>query len=351
MNYGVLAWFDGRYAKVPPTLFTAKKPNAIAIDDYRIMPPYQETPEDVVKVLGKEGLETAPDFVDSQCLTRFTDKAIEWLEGKKADAHAGKPFFLYLPYTSPHKPVIPLPEFRGQGDAGAYGEFMIETDHHVGRILTFLDEAELAENTMVIFTSDNGPETTWKKRIPKHNHYSAGIYREGKRSIYEGGHRVPFFVRWPAGIKQPGRTSDRTVCQTDLLATIADVVGSSIPDDAGEDSVSFAGVLSGSEAETRKLPLVHHASSGRFAIRDGDWKLVMGHRKIGLELYQLSVDPSEKNDVVKQHPGRVKAMSQKLSNIVGSGRTTAGERQSNDTEYWSDLSWMKHSDYEAAQRE
>ncbi|HAD58838.1 MAG TPA: arylsulfatase, partial [Planctomycetaceae bacterium] len=141
MNYGVLAWFEGRMAKVPPTLFTRKKPNQIAIDDYRIKPPYQ------AKLVKPNDLEVAPDFVDIDCLDRFTEQAIKWLDGQAAAARNGKPFMLYLSHTSPHKPVIPLKRFRGKGDAGAYGEFMMETDWHVGRVLDWLDENKLADNT------------------------------------------------------------------------------------------------------------------------------------------------------------------------------------------------------------
>jgi arylsulfatase A len=136
---------------------------------------------------------------------------------------------LYLPYTSPHKPVIPLEQFRGQGKAGAYGEFMIETDHHLGRILKWLDDQKLAKDTMVIFTSDNGPEKTWLERINRFGHHSSGIYREGKRSIYEGGHRVPFLIRWPAQVKA-GSKWNRPVCQTDLLATVAEMLGKRLPE-------------------------------------------------------------------------------------------------------------------------
>ena len=127
MNYGVLAWFEGRYAKVPPTQYTQKKPNTLALSDYRIMPPYEETAK--VALADKSGrvrgkLEVAPDFIDIECLDRFTTRAIDWMTQRDKD----KPFFLYLPYTSPHKPVIPMKRFRGQGQAGAYGEFVIETD-------------------------------------------------------------------------------------------------------------------------------------------------------------------------------------------------------------------------------
>ena len=145
LNYGVLAWFEGRHAKVPPTLYTAKKNNQRHMD-YRIMPPYAPSPEETPRPQNTQPIEVAPDFVDSECLTRFTDKAIEWMK-RRVDGGQEKPFFLYLPYTSPHYPVCPLPQFWGQGEAGGYGEFMIETDYHVGRVLDFLDAEGLAENT------------------------------------------------------------------------------------------------------------------------------------------------------------------------------------------------------------
>ena len=136
-------------------------------------------------------MEVAPDFIDNQCLTRFTDRAIDWIKGQRKGENE-KPFFVYLPFTSPHYPVCPLPEFHGKGDCGGYGEFVIETDHHVGRILDFLKQAKLDKDTMIVFTSDNGPENSWKQRIEDFGHHSNAIYKEGKRSIYEGGHRVPF---------------------------------------------------------------------------------------------------------------------------------------------------------------
>lgn len=345
MNYGVLAWFEGRYAKVPPTLYTAKKPNALAIADYRIKPPYQETAQDTATVLGKVGMEVASDFVDSACLTRFTDKALAWLKQASSDPTA-RPFFLYLPYTSPHKPVIPLKQFRGQGSAGAYGEFMIETDSHVGRILEYLDQAKLAENTLVVFTSDNGPETTWKQRKVRFRHASNGPYRDGKRSVYEGGHRVPFIVRWPAGIKQPGRTWDAPVCQTDLLATLADILGTKLPANAGEDSQSFAhALLEPTVQSPARKPLIHHAANGRFAIRDGVWKLLLPFGKQAAELYHLVDDPAERRNVIAQQPEIAKRLEQQATAIVCSGRTTAGQPQVNDTGYWPALSWLTEQQY------
>ena len=345
MNYGVLAWFEGRFAKVPPIEYTSKKPNKIALDDYRIMPPYDGSAS--VKDASPTGnfsgkLEVAPDFTDISCLDRFTTQSIEWMKQRNTD----KPFFLYLPYTSPHKPVIPMDRFRGQGEAGAYGEFMIETDWHVGRILDFLEKEGLDENTFILFTSDNGPETTWKKRKELFQHASNGPYREGKRSIYEGGHRVPFIVRWPAGIVSPGRISSSLVCQTDLLATLAEIVGDSLPNNAGEDSQSFLSALT-QVTTVNRVPMIHHSSRGEFAIRDKQWKLVMGSiKKRKQELYDLSNDPGEKHNLFDTHRERAGTLQQKLTHIIHSGRSTQGNPVPNDTPYWDDLFWMTEAEYQ-----
>ncbi|CAA6690012.1 Choline-sulfatase (EC [Lentimonas sp. CC19] len=336
MNFGVLAWFEGRYAAVPPTLTTKKKKNPLYVD-YRIMPPYDE----------KGGMEVAPDFIDNQCLTRFTDKAIEWMAGKAAEAKSGEPFFLYLPYTSPHYPVCPLPEFQGQGEAGAYGEFVIETDYHVGRILEFLKAEGLDENTLIVYTSDNGPERSWPGRLKETGHDSRGGFQGGKRSPYEGGHRVPFLVRWPAGIEQPGRTWDQIVGQTDLLATFAELTGGTLPDNAGEDSQSFAAVLTDAKADFVRLPLINRGEdSGRYAITDGSWKLILqGNKNKQPELYDLATDPAETQNVAAQHPEKVTQLEKKITKIVAGGRTTAGTIQPNDTGYWKQLTWMTAEDY------
>jgi arylsulfatase A len=344
LNYGILAWFEGQYAKVPPTLFTAKKKNNRHVD-YRIMPPYENSPEETEKKLGVPGMEVAPDFVDNQCLTRFTDKAIEWMQGKAATTSDGKPFFLYLPYTSPHYPVCPLPQFHGQGECGGYGEFMIETDYHVGRILQFLKRSGLEENTMVIFSSDNGPERSWIQRVEEFGHDSSHIYRGGKRDIYEGGHRVPFFIRWPGGIKQSGRSWHGIVGQVDLLATIADVVDVKLPGNAAEDSQSFHSVLTDANAEYRRAPLINHSSRGRFAVTDGNWKLVLPHGKSTVELYNLAADPEEKHNVAAMHSELIVGLQKKATNIVLNGRTTPGAVQANDTGHWPDLRWIKRIDY------
>lgn len=349
LNYGVLAWFEGRHAKVPPTVYTNKKKNPRYVD-YRIMPPYEAKPgksNDPTRTV-KTNFEVAADFIDNQCLTRFTDKAIEWMGARVADAKTGTPFFLYLPYTSPHYPVCPLPEFHGQGDAGAYGEFLIETDYHVGRIFKFLETSGLDQDTLIVFTSDNGPEKSWTERLEKYSHDSRGGLRDGKRSVYEGGHRVPFLVRWPGGIEQPGRRSDRLVSQTDLLATFADLLGTKLPDNAGEDSHSFASALVHAQADDQRVPFVSHDSRDmRYAITDGTWKLVLPSRKKPAELYDLSTDVAESNNVATDHPELVDALQTKMNTLVTQGRSTPGSIQSNDTGHWEDLTWMTSQEYES----
>lgn len=347
LNYGILAWFEGRHAAVPPTLFSNKKPNK-RMTDYRIMPPYDSSPQETKASLGRAGFEIAPDFIDNQCLTRFTDKAIEWMRGKAEAAKSGEPFFLYLPYTSPHYPVCPLPEFHGQGDCGAYGEFLIETDFHVGRVLEFLRASGLDEDTLIVFTSDNGPEKHWTRSLAKYQHDSRGGFREGKRSVYEGGHRVPFLVRWPAGIKQPGRRWDGPVGQIDLLATIAEIVGTRLPDDAGEDSQSFASVLRDDSPKLARRPMIHHGNGGRtrYAITDEPWKLVLPDERHATELYDLSADPAETTNLAAKHPEMVQRLTETINQIIASGRTTQGRPQPNDTPFWNELTWMTGPQYD-----
>jgi arylsulfatase A len=345
MNYGVLTYLENDRVLRAASLWTAKKPGKVVHDkaSYRITPPYEaERPQ------AKQPLEVASDFNDEQVLETFTRKAIQWIEGAVTNR---RPFFVYLPLTSPHKPVCPQPRFEGRSECGAYGDFMVETDHWVGELMRSLTRLGIDDNTMIVFTSDNGPENTYKERIGVYGHRSAGIYRGGKRDRYEGGHRVPFLIRWPAGVPA-GTKWDGPVCQSDLLATFCEMVDAKLPPDAGEDSQSFWAAMRGKAAGgAGRVPLVHHSASGHFAIRDGDWKLLLNEavsgrgkgRKRGakvFELYNLRRDPGETEEVSAEHPDIVKRLTDRLTAIVQNGRSTPGARQANDRHWWRQLTWL-----------
>ena len=192
-----------------------------------------------------------------------------------------KPFFLYLPLTAPHYPVVPSREFQGRSQAGDYGDFVAQVDATVGQVLDALERAGVANHTLVVFTSDNGPEVTGEvrpgvyDRARQYGHYSMGALRGAKRDLWEGGHRVPFLARWPDKI-QPGSTSGETICHVDLLATVAAILGATLPEDAGEDSYNLLPAFRGERlAQPLRKATVHHSGSGRFAIRKADWVLIV----------------------------------------------------------------------------
>jgi arylsulfatase A-like enzyme len=274
-------------------------------------------------------------------LPRLTDKAVEFL-AEQAKGRPGRPFFLYFPLTAPHTPVAPTPAFRGKGGAGDYGEFVAEVDDAVGRVLQELDDQGLSKDTLVIVTSDNGPERTAYPRARETGHYSMGSLRGVKRDLWEGGHRVPFLARWPGRVA-PGRMCDEVVCHTDLMATVADILDVALPADAGEDSVSILPALLG---EKRDKPLreatVHHSGSGRLAIRRGAWvfidaptgddnrepdwfKAARGYRSHDEpgELYDLVNDPGERHNLYVERPETVKELKSLLDKYQREGRSVA----------------------------
>jgi arylsulfatase A len=350
MNYGILAYFENDRVTVPPTLWTSKKPGDNRPDpaSYRMMPPVEE----------QQGtnatLEVAPDFLDSDVLERFLDEAVTFVKDSARESKQGTPFFLYLSLTSPHKPVCPQEQFIGKSDAGHYGDFMIETDYRVGQLLRILDELELWRDTMVIFTSDNGPESTYQDRVQQFGHRSAGGFRGGKRDIYEGGHRVPFIIRWPAVIK-PGIECDEPVSQTDFLATFSDILESELPPDAGEDSFSLLPAFLGEDYPVPlRGPLIHHSSRGHFAIREGDWKLNLlrgsggslkpviadvGPEDPPFELYNLRQNPSETSNLYEEYPHIAGRLKRRINEIIDSGGTRPGVVTKNDVPWWKQLSW------------
>ncbi|MGL6074231.1 MAG: sulfatase family protein [Fimbriiglobus sp.] len=280
---------------------------------------------------------------------------------------AGKPFFLYLPLSSPHFPVVPSPEFRGKSQAGDFGDFVVQTDHVVGQVLDALKRSGVADNTLVIMTSDNGPEITGEvkngvyDRLKDHGHASMGELRGVKRDSYEGGHRVPFLARWPGKIPA-GTTCDETICHVDLMATLAAILKVKLPEDAGVDSVNILPALLGEKLITPlREATVHHSIQGRFAIREREWVLILAptgddNRKNGEpawfqtergykpntepgELYNLAVDPAQKENIYAKQPGKVKELVTRLEGYVTRGRSTPGPAQKNDV----DIKWDKRT--------
>jgi arylsulfatase A-like enzyme len=248
-------------------------------------------------------------------------KAVEWIDGR---AKAREPFFLYFPMCPPHMPLVPAAEFIGQSGARdlvrnnpKYGDWLYQGDAMLGQILEAIERNHLSDNTLVIATSDNGAEGRAYEPL-----------RESKRSIYEGGHRVPFVARWPGKVK-PGSVNDHTVCLNDLLATAVEIVGAKLPDDAGEDSVSLVPEFLGTTTSGVREATVHQSMAGALALRQGPWKLIFftnGKR----ELYNLETDLSETNEVLSAHADVAARLTALMQSYIDSGRSTPGAAQRND---------------------
>lgn len=267
-----------------------------------------------------------------------TQKGVDYIHEQAKD---GQPFFLYFAFPSPHAPIIPNDEFDGKSGAGPYGDFVVETDDACGRLLKALEESGQAEHTIVIMTADNGPEHYAYARDEKFDHWSAEPWRGLKRDIYEGGHRVPFIVRWP-GVAKPGEVSDALVSQIDIMATLAEALDVKLPDmNAAEDSFSFLPVLRGEREQVRDH-LVHNTFEWAWALRDGEWNLVVGkngyHSMRGydawekkrdypaddagpVELYHIAEDPGQRRNVAGAHPERVSRMQKKLEQVRARGQS------------------------------
>src|SRR5690606_33780932 len=217
---------------------------------------------------------TAPDFDAANVLPTLAQKSVEYIESRAEEARQGRPFFLYVPLASPHTPILPTADWQNKSGINPYADFVMQTDWAVGEILAALERQQLDEQTLVIFTSDNGcsPQARFDE-LAEHGHHPSGRLRGHKADLFEGGLRVPFIARWPGQV-QAGTTSDQLVCQSDLLATFAEITGAEVPDDAGEDSLSFLATLKSGRPAPRDH-LVSHSINGSFAIRRGSWKLLL----------------------------------------------------------------------------
>jgi len=271
----------------------------------------------------------APDFVLEEVDLNFTKKAIEFIERSRRD-FPDKPFLVYLALSSPHTPWLPPVFVKGKSQDGPRGDLVILADWCIGEVAKALERIEAARDTLLIVTSDNGPH-------PGGNgHKSVGPLRGYKSHIWEGGHRVPFIVSWPGKCK-PGTTNDEPVCLTDFLATIAAITRVRLPDEAGPDSYDITPALLGKQGQKPiREALVSHSENGTFAIRQGEWKLILDNKTSGGwmvpegeppkpgtpgQLYNLAEDPFEQNDLWEKRPEVVERLAALLEKYKREGRS------------------------------
>lgn len=326
-------------------------------DDLPNMPPYTFIDNDRLTVLptamkpnsmfGDPG-PMAPDWDLQTVQPEITSRAIEYILSRE---QRGEPFFLYMPLNIPHTPLVPDDPYVGQSKAGIYGDVVVQVDAIVGRVMKALDQAKLTDNTVVIFTSDNGSPARDGHTKPtdgslvmgatpgtvktKYGHDPSSPWRGMKADIWEAGHRVPHIVRWP-GVVKSGTTSGQVVCLTDWYATFAEVHGMKLEDDQAEDSFSLLPILKGVDKPVRQS-VIHHSGNGTFAIRGGDWKLIErnlgsgGFSKPGNvrpkkdgpqgQLYNLKDDPKETTNLWLDKPVKVKELLAELNAIREAGRS------------------------------
>ncbi len=266
-------------------------------------------------------------------MPKLTEKAVEWIGQQKE----GEPFFLYFPFTSPHAPIVPTWEFVGKSKAGGFGDFVAQTDDTVGRVLQALQDCGFEENTLVIFTADNGPEHYAYDRIQNFQHRSMGPLRGLKRDLWEGGHRVPFIVRWPRKVPA-GNVFPGILSQIDIYATIATIVEAEIPSGSAEDSYNQYSFIVSKTPSVRGT-LVHNTNANGYAIRHGDWVLIAaktgGVTKVPEwfdqangyvknthpgELYNLREDLAQKHNLYADQPDKVQGLSALLEQVRAKGQ-------------------------------
>ena len=317
--------------------------------------PDRETVNDGMKYWRKGP--TASDFDHEQTLPNFINRAVDYIHDK---SKGDKPFYLYLPLPAPHTPILPIKEYQGKSGLNPYGDFVLMVDDMVGKVMKALKDAGVDDNTILVFSTDNGcsPQAKFDE-LQEKGHYPSYIYRGHKADLFDGGHRIPCVVRWPAKIKP--HTVNQTVCLTDFFATFAAIADYQLKDSEGEDSYNILPLLlNEKEGDVIREATVHHSINGDFTIRKGEWKLLLSPSSGGwsfpkpgtddeviktlplIQLYNMKTDPAEKNNVYAEHPEVVKELKDLMIKYVKEGRSTPGAPQKNDgPEVWKQLSWME----------
>jgi arylsulfatase A-like enzyme len=301
---------------------TSDPPYCFIENNLTITIPTEMIPEAIDTMPGVITGLMASDWSQEDVDVRLTGKAIDFIDQHQAK-HVGKPFFLYVALSSPHIPWM-VPDFmKNISKEGARGDLVALVDWSVGQIAKTLERHGLDDNTLLIITSDNGP------RRGANGHKSSGDFRGYKAEIWEGGHRVPFIAKWPGQIK-PNTKSDEIISLTDMMATFADLIDATLPNNTAEDSYNVLPALLGGEiGENRTLPRVFHSGNGVFAINQGDWKLIQGTKGRGAgrkdtnpdsllligQLYNITNDPYEQNDLWDNYPEKVEELTKLLEEI------------------------------------
>ena len=335
-------------------------------NDHTVGIPSVPLPEKLLgnNLASKPGL-AVPGWKLEDILPTITGRACDYIAAR---AKTGKPFFVYYAVPAPHTPIAPTKEWQGKSGLGTYGDYVMETDWAIGQVLAALDKSGAGSNTLVLVSSDNGvapyvgvgpeqlkqleakgfnPQQEEKggfkhyKELEAMGHFSSAEFRGHKSDIWEGGHRVPTFVRWPGKV-QPGCTNNELVSLVDFMTTCADILQVKLPPNAGEDSVSILPVLFGKTTQPVHEAVVFHSINGSFAIQQGNWKLELCSGSGGwgeprssrtlppVQLYDLNKDVSERTNEEASHPEVVARLTKLLEKYLADGRSTPGPKQTND---------------------
>ncbi len=290
---------------------------------------------------------TGAGFDHEQTLPNFIDRAVTYIHDKSRE---DDPFFLYLPLPAPHTPILPIKEFQGKSGLNPYGDFVLMVDAMVGKIMDALDDAGISDNTILIFTTDNGcsPMADFEE-LENKGHYPSYIYRGHKADLFDGGHRIPCILRWPEMVKP--HTVEQTICLTDFFSTLAAIGDYQVKDNEAEDSYNILPLLLNTDEEKIiREATVHHSIDGDFTIRKGEWKLLISPSSGGwsfprpgiddeviatlpnIQLYNMKQDPGEMENVYDLYTDIVDELMGLMKKYIADGRSTPGLPQTNDGE-------------------